>query len=287
MLNRFTQISVVALMASLLSGCPKPYLAFEKHGGAFLVPVSGEQFVHRPNTSWDTSKNAMVYFYRPDSKWGQQEIDVPSVYIDDHHYFGIRSDGYTWLEMAPGKKHIDIRRPIGLALGFEGIGGFSLEQTVDADFVLEAGEVYYFRYSEIDVPSEPNPDLDADHPLAQGDMQLVQRDVAIKEIVDTRFIQSKPPFAKNSAGISIVEQNLEDAYDAEVARLAEERVVELAELKEKGYWRDASWYWPFGGGPTKRLKSDIEKQKLDKKRQDYLDEQERIAALNKSKWWPF
>lgn len=291
MLNRFAQITVVAMVASLLSGCPKPYLAFEKHGGAFLVPVKGEQFVHRPNSSWESNKNAMVYFYRPLSQWGADEIDVPSVYIDDHHYFGIRANGYTWFEMTPGKKQITIRRPIGLLLGFEGIGSFSLEKIIDAEFYPEAGKVYYFRYSEVDVPSAPNPDLDPDSPFAKGDVQMVSRDVAIKDIVTTRYIESQPPFAKNSAGTSIVKVNNLDAYKAEKARLEEARSEELAQLKEQGYWRSASWYWPFGGGPTKRLKTDIELQKLEANWQAYEADLERKeameAALNKSKWWPF
>ena len=286
MLRRILQIAFIAVLAFSQTGCL--YMAFEKHGGAFLVPVSGEQFVHIPNDKWDSSKNALVYFYRPDSRWASEEIDAPSVFIDDHRYVSLRANGFTWLEMAPGPKQITMRRPIGLLLGFEGLGDFALSKIVDAEFEVEAGKVYYFRYSEIEAPSLPNPELDSDDALAQGDMQLVTREVAIEEIVKTRFIENQPPFAKNSAGTSIVEQNKEDAYEKERARLEAEKEEELAQLKEEGHWRSPKWYWPFGGGPTKRTEADIELKALEKERENYLlalaEEQDRGKG---SWWWPF
>lgn len=287
MLKRIFQIAFVALMVVSQTGCL--YLAFEKHGGAFLVQVTGEQFVHIPNDEWDSTNNALVYFYRPDSRWASEEIDAPSVFIDDHRYVSLRANGFTWLEMAPGPKQIAMRRPIGLLLGFEGIGSFSLSKIVDAEFDVEAGKVYYFRYSEIDAPSQPNPDLDSEDALAQGDMQLVSREVAIQEIVKTRFIEDEPPFAKNSAGTSIVEQNKEDAYEKEKARLEVVQEEELAQLKMDGHWKSTKWYWPFGGGPTKRTEAGIQLQELEKEREAYL-----VALAEKEEkakkprwWWPF
>ncbi|UZE97443.1 DUF2846 domain-containing protein [Alkalimarinus alittae] len=286
MLKRILQIAFVAVIVTFQTGCL--YMAFEKHGGAFLVSVTGEQFVHIPNDQWDSTNNAMVYFYRPDSRWASEEIDAPSVFIDDHRYVSLRANGFTWLEMAPGPKQITMRRPIGLLLGFEGIGSFSLSKIVDAEFDLEAGKVYYFRYSEIQAPSQPNPDLDPEDTLAQGDMQLVSRDVAIKEIVKTRFIENEPPFAKNSAGTSIVEQNKKDAYEKEKARLELAKEEELEQLKADGHWKSTKWYWPFGGGPTKRTEADIELKELEKERENYL--LALAAEENKGKtkwWWPF
>ncbi len=287
MLKRILQVALVALMTASQAGCL--YMAFEKHGGAFLVQVKGEQFVHIPNDKWDSTNNALVYFYRPDSRWASEEIDAPSVFIDDHRYVGLRANGFTWLEMAPGPKQITMRRPIGLLLGFEGVGSFALSKIVDAEFDVEAGKVYYFRYSEIEAPPLPNPDLDAEDTLAQGDMQLVSREVAIKEIVATRFIESEPPFAKNSAGTSIVEQNKEDVYEKEKARLEAAHEEELAQLKIDGHWKSSKWYWPFGGGPTKRTEASVELKELEKEREAYLlalaEENERDKKTRW--WWPF
>ena len=263
-------------------------MAFEKHGGAFLVPVSGDRFIHISNDQWEPEKNAIVYFYRPDSRWASDEIDAPSMFIDDNRYVSLRANGFSWLEMSPGTRQITMRRPIGLLLGFEGMGDFSLSKIVDAEFEVEAGKVYYFRYSEVDLPSAPNPEIDAENPLAQGDMQLVSREVAMKEIVKTRFIESQPPFAKNAAGVSIVEKNKEDDFKKEKARLEEIKTEELAQLKADGHWRNSQWYWPFGGGPTKRTEADIELKELEKEREEYLVAYAEAEAKKKGpSWWSF
>ncbi len=287
MLIKALQIALLTAMTSVLAGCPTLYMAFEKHGGAFLTSVSGERFVHIPDTEWDSKNNALVYFYRPDSDWGSEEIDAPSVFIDDHRYFSIRSNGYTWLEMAPGVRHITMRRPIGLLLGFEGFGSFALSKIVDTDFEVEAGKIYYFRYSEIDKPGAANPELEEEHPLAQGDMQLVTADVAYDEIVNTRFLESQAPFAKNSAAVSIAETNRMDNFARERQDLEARREIELAQLKEAGYWRDPKWYWPFGGGPTKAVKAERELRKLDKREQEYVASLASSEKEDSSWWWPF
>ena len=286
MLKRLLQITVIATLACVQTGCL--YMAFEKHGGSFLVPVSGERFVHISNDRWDSEKNALVYFYRPDSRWASDEIDAPSMFIDDNRYVSLRANGFSWLEMSPGTRQITMRRPIGLLLGFEGMGDFSLSKIVDAEFEVEAGKVYYFRYSEVEVPSASNPEIDAENPLAQGDMQLVSREMAMKEIVKTRYIDSQPPFAKNSAGVSIVEKNKEDDFKKEKVRLEVRKADELEQLKVDGHWRSANWYWPFGGGPTKRTDADIELKELEKERTAYLVAYEEAEAKKKGpSWWSF
>ncbi len=286
-ITRFLQISLLLLSTGLMSGCLTVYLAFEKHAGAFLVEVTGPKFIHIPDRQWDSKNNALVYFYRPYSDWAAEEIDAPSLFIDDRRYVSLRGNGYSWLEMAPGTRRITMRRPIGLLLGFEGIDEYSLSIIVDADFELEPGGIYYFRYSEVEPPAKPNPALDPDHPLASGDMQLVSAEVAFDEIVHTRFIEDEPPLAKNSAGTSIVETNIMDSFAKEREELEEQRDVELAELKDQGHWRSAKWYWPFGGGPTKRVKADRALRKLDKREQAYLATLASEEKEDSKWWWPF
>ncbi len=140
MFKKLLQITLIVTLALVQTGCL--YLAFEKHGGAFLVPVSGDRFVHISNDQWDSEKNAVVYFYRPDSRWASDEIDAPSTFIDDKRYVSLRGNGYSWLEMSPGTRQITMRRPIGILLGFEGAGSFSISKVVDAEFEVEAGNVY-------------------------------------------------------------------------------------------------------------------------------------------------
>jgi len=279
---------LVAGLTLALAGCPKPYFAFEKSAGAFLASVDGPKFVHIPDADWNRKANAMVYFYRPYSRWAAEEIDAPSIFIDDRRYFSMRGAGFTWLEMAPGTRRITIRRPIGLLLGFEGMGDFALSMPLDTEFTVKAGEVYYFRYSELNKPAKINSELPADSALGQGDMQLVTADTAFEEIVETRLIENKPPLGKVDAPRSIAQINVRDSFTAERQQLIAQRESELTELKQSGSWRPAPWYKPFSGGsPTKRVKADNALRKLDKREAEYERSLPGSEQEDKHWYWPF
>lgn len=272
---------IVAMLSA--SGCTI-YQSIGKSTGSFLHPVSGHDFVHIDNDKWDR-EHAVLYFYRTDSEWAADEIEAPSVYIDDSHYFNIRNDSFTWLVVSPGERHIAMRRPL---LGLEGLNSFSLSQIADALLEVEPGRIYYLRYNELSEPTQAHPDLDPEHPLAQGDLQLVTREYAMQkqEIVSTRFLNSDL-LAPNHAAVSIVEANEDADYERQIALLEEERELELERLEREGKYEPSSWYWPFGGGPSAPLEAD---QKLEKLEQDYAQlelERERREAAESSGWWFF
>ncbi|WP_303285353.1 DUF2846 domain-containing protein [Marinobacter sp. SS8-8] len=266
----------------VMSGCTV-YQSVGKSVGSFLHPVSGPDFVHIDNDSWDR-RNALLYFYRTDSQWAADEIEAPSVYIDDKHYFNIRNDSYTWLEVSPGERRITMRRPL---LGLEGLNSFSLSLIADATLKVEPGRIYYLRYNELSEPAQRHPDLDPDDPLAQGDLQLVTRDYAMQaeEIVSTRFLNSDL-LAPNHAATSIVEVNEDLDYERRLVMLEEERELEVERLKEEGRYESASWFWPFGGGPTVPLEAD---RKIDRLEREYaeLKRKRREAAESGGGWWIF
>ncbi|AOY87173.1 hypothetical protein BKP64_02670 [Marinobacter salinus] len=275
----------LALFALILgSGCTV-YQSIGKSTGAFLHPVSGHDFVHIPNDQWNR-KNALIYFYRTHSQWAADEIEAPSVYIDDKHYFNIRNDSYTWLEVSPGERHIAMRRPL---LGLEGMNSFSLSLIADAKLRVEAGGIYYLRYNELTEPGQAHPDLDPEHPLAQGDLQLVTRDYAMQadEILTTRFLSSDL-LAPNHAATSIVETNEDKDFERRMVMLEEERELEIERLKEEGKYESASWFWPFGGGPSVPLEADRKIEELEK---DYarleLERERREEAESGDSWWIF
>lgn len=266
------------------SGCTI-YQSIGKSVGAFLHPVSGPDFVHIPNDEWNR-KNALLYFYRTHSQWAADEIESPSVYIDDKHYFNIRNDSYTWLEVSPGERHIAMRRPL---LGLEGLNSFSLSLIADATLKVEPGRIYYLRYNELAEPGQAHPDLDPEHPLAQGDLQLVTRAHAMQaeEIVSTRFLNSDL-LAPNHAATSIVETNEDVDYERRMVMLEEERELEMERLKEEGKYQSASWFWPFGGGPTVPLEAD---RKIEQLEQEYaqleLERERQEEAESGDGWWIF
>jgi hypothetical protein len=275
-------LTVAALVLS--SGCTV-YQSIGKSTGSFLHPVSGQDFVHIPNDEWN-HKNALIYFYRTHSQWAADEIEAPSVYVDGKHYFNIRDDSFTWLEVSPGERHIAMRRPL---LGLEGLNSFSLSLIADAKLRVEPGHIYYLRYNELTEPEQGHPNLDPEDPLAQGDLQLVTRDYAMKpgEIASTRFLNSDL-LAPNHAATSIVETNEDTDYQRTLSMLEEERALEIERLKKEGKYQSASWYWPFGGGPTVPLEAD---RKIKQLEQDYahmeLERERREEAESGGGWWIF
>ncbi|HLT12706.1 MAG TPA: DUF2846 domain-containing protein [Marinobacter sp.] len=280
----FVKYTIAVMCVVVLSGCTV-YQSIGKSVGGFLHPVSGHNFVHIDTDAWD-QKNALLYFYRTHSQWAADEIESPSVYIDDKHYFNIRNNSFTWLEVAPGERHLAMRRPL---LGLEGLNSFSLSLIADATLNVEAGKIYYLRYNELTEPERPHPDLDPEHPLASGDLQLVTREYAMQsgEIVSTLFLNSDL-LAPNHAATSIVEVNQDADYEKRKAVLEEERELEIERLKQQGKYESASWYWPFGGGPTVPLESDRKLKELDEQYARLEAERERRReAESGGGWWIF
>ena len=274
------------LLAALLlnSGCAI-YQSIGKSVGAFLHPVSGPDFVHIPDDQWN-QENALLYFYRTHSQWAADEIESPSVYIDDKHYFNIRDDSYTWLEVSPGERHIAMRRPL---LGLEGMGSFSLSLIADATLKVESGRIYYLRYNELTEPEQAHPDLDPEHPLDQGDLQLVTRSYAMQadQIVTTRFLNSDL-LAPNHAGTSIVETNEDEDYERRMTMLEEERELEIERLEAQGLYVSPWWGWIVGGGPNPPLEAD---RKIEQLEQEYaqleLERERQEEAESDGGWWIF
>ncbi len=275
---------MLAALVLFASGCTF-YQSIGKSTGSFLHPVSGHDFVHIDNDQWNRNKHAVLYFYRTHSQWAADEIEAPSVYIDDNHYFNIRNNSYTWLVVSPGERHIAMRRPL---LGLEGVNSFSLSLIADATLNVEAGRIYYLRYNELTEPTQVHPDLDPEHPLARGDLQLVTREYAMQgqEIVSTRFLNSDL-LAPNHAAVSIVEVNEDVDYERRMVLLKEERRLEMERLEREGRYDPPSWYWPFGGDPSVPLETDRKIEQLEQEYAALEAERERREAAESDGWWFF
>ncbi|WP_148862308.1 DUF2846 domain-containing protein [Marinobacter fonticola] len=280
-------LSGLLALAGLLSGCAI-HQSIGKSTGAFLHPVSGHDFVHIPNSDWDRQNHALLYFYRPHSQWAADEIESPSVYVDGHHYFNFRNDSYTWLVVAPGPRHIIMRRPL---LGLEGINDLDLSRIADAKLDAGAGEIYYLRYSEVEPPARAHPDLNPEHALASGDLQLVTREFAMtgeQELASTQFLNSDL-LAPNHAAVAIVEANQDYDYERRLEELEAAREAEIESMKDKGMYEAAPWYWPFGGGPTQPLETDRQIRALESSYAALEAEREAAKAAQDDGhwWWPF
>ncbi len=278
------------MLIVMLGGC-KIYQSIGKSTGAFLWSVSGNKFAHISNSQWESQTSGLIYFYRPHSDWAAEEIEAPSLYVDDKHYFNLRSNGYTWLEVLPGKRHIAMRRPL---LGLEGLNNFSLSEIANAELEVEPGKVYYLRYSEVTQPKQSNPALEPDSPWAQGDLQLVQREVAYPEIIETRFMKNEL-LAPNHAGTSIVHDNVQSDFKRREQEIQEARDAELAQLKGSGVYNPGVWWCLYlcGGDSQPELRADRMEVELARDRAAYeksLEPKVEVVAEQQeedSGWWPF
>ena len=126
-------LAVVAI--STLSACGIK-MGLPRTSGAFIDAVQGDTF--EPIDTLDP-RNAMVYIYRPDTEWGYEEVQAPTVFVDGEQLFGLKSGGYEWLELHGGNYEFYARRPLGILF---------LKTVFELPLDVEGGKTYYFRYSE-------------------------------------------------------------------------------------------------------------------------------------------
>ena len=173
---------LAVLLVVALSGCSTP--------GAFFGATEGEAF--REHVLSDDN-HALVYLYRPQSDWADQELEAPALFLNSARIGSLPSNAYMVLEFDIASYQLEMRRPLfGTHWTFFADG--PLDFTLISSFTLdaEAGGIYYLRYDELNPPpvNEQAP--------SQGDgpLQLVSREVAATEIGTTREIQ---PFEQIAA----------------------------------------------------------------------------------------
>lgn len=166
------RVLLFILPAVILVGCN---MAIPRTPGAFIQSVQGETF--EPMETLDP-RNAMVYIYRPVTKWGFEEVQAPTFFVDGQMLFGLKSGGYEWLELHGGRYELYAKRPLGVLF---------LETVFEMPLEVEGGKEYYLRYSETKpVKLEevvPNPE---DY-LQAGPVQQVPEGFALREIQHLRL----------------------------------------------------------------------------------------------------
>lgn len=110
--------------------------------GSQIKPVEGPAY--SPVIETDPL-NAVVYLYRPFSDWADQELQAPNIFIGPQRMFGLKNNMYVALELEPGRHYFSARRPLAI---------MHVEQIFELEFDVDPGEVYYLRYSEVDIPPE-------------------------------------------------------------------------------------------------------------------------------------
>ena len=144
------RIGLLLLTVFMLPSCTV-YQSIGHNFGSFVVAPNGQDF-QPVGYRWDYEHTALVYVYRPASTWADDELEAPSLYLNDEHLFNIRGNGYTWYELKPGNHEMLVRRPL---MGLEGVKvgdavDFTLKMVTELQLNAKAGQVYYLRYSEVD-----------------------------------------------------------------------------------------------------------------------------------------
>ncbi|AYC34127.1 DUF2846 domain-containing protein [Pseudomonas cavernae] len=174
--------SLAALLLVVLAGCSTP--------GAFFGAVDGPVFT--PHTLGD-GNHALVYLYRPQSQWADQELEAPALFLNHELIGSLPSNGYLVLEFDSARYQLEMRRPL-LGSYWTLLADGPLDFTQIASFTLEAeaGGIYYLRYDELNPPPQSAAAVNA----SDGPLQLVSATLGQREIASTREVQ---PFARINA----------------------------------------------------------------------------------------
>ncbi|HEX4869624.1 MAG TPA: DUF2846 domain-containing protein [Moraxellaceae bacterium] len=140
--------------------------------GSFLFPVKGEFF--KPVLPTD-SRNALVYVYRPQTDWNDQEVQSPGFFLNGQFLSGLKSGSYFWFEIPASSYYFAAKRPLSF---------FYLTTIFETDVNFEGGKSYYFRYDE----ERPGPKKPAKGAalLVVGPLQQMPSSQGLLEIAQTR-----------------------------------------------------------------------------------------------------
>lgn len=165
----------ILLLGAVLGGCSTP--------GAFFGATEGPAF--QAATPSDGG-HAMVYLYRPQSEWADQELEAPGIFLDNELIGSLPSNGYLALEFEASSYKLEMRRPLFGSYWTLFADG-PLDFTLISSFALDAsgGHTYYLRYDELDPPPK-----NTEQPSAgNGPLQLVEETLGSQEIISTRQVQ--------------------------------------------------------------------------------------------------
>lgn len=121
------------------------------------------------------SQAAIVYFYRPDSRWNRQEIIAQSFFLNGKRIPSLISNHYYWVELAEGDYKLSLSRPLTV---------LHFQKPKIAYFSVKAGEQYFVKYEEEKFRGGPNGGGDL---LRIGPLMQMPTRQALKEIGMTQL----------------------------------------------------------------------------------------------------
>ena len=134
--------------------------------GAWVNQTPGQLFqkvkVHHPDA-------AIVYLYRPASRWNRQEIVAPNFFLNGERIPSLLNNHYYWVEIPAGSYRLNTTHPLA-ALHFQ--------KPKLLDFDVEAGQTYFIKYEEQGFRTGGS---------YAKPLYLMSEQVGVKEIMDTQL----------------------------------------------------------------------------------------------------
>jgi len=164
--------------------------------GAWVNQKLGQRF--KPVQA-QSDQAAIVYLYRPDSKWNRQEIVASSLFINSERIPSLLNNHYYWVELPVGTYRISTSRPLGVQ---------HFQKPKYLDFTVQAGQSYYIKYDEENLSTRRE---------VSGPLMFVPEKTGLNEIAYTQLKSESYNFValdQNSGKVLKKAQKLKPAkYD--------------------------------------------------------------------------
>ena len=134
--------------------------------GGWVNQKMGQRF--QPVQAQD-EQAAIVYLYRPDSKWNRQEIVASSLFINSERIPSLLNNHYYWVELPAGTYRISTSRPVGVQ---------HFQKPKYLDFTVQAGQSYFIKYDEENLSTRRE---------VSGPLIMVPEKIGLNEIAYTQL----------------------------------------------------------------------------------------------------
>lgn len=111
---------------------------------------------------------AIIYLYRPDTKWNRQEIVASSLFLNSERIPSLLNNHYYWVEVPAGTYRLSTSRPLGIN---------HFQKPKFLDFTVEAGQSYFIKYDEENLSTRRT---------VSGPLMLVPEKIGLNEIAFTQ-----------------------------------------------------------------------------------------------------
>ena len=136
--------------------------------GQFFTPIQPQN-----------AQAAVVYLYRPDTRWNRQEIAAANLFINGHRIPSLLHNHYYWLELPAGTYRLSVSRPLA---------GLHFQKPKYLDFTVEPAQTYFIKYDEENLSTRRE---------VSGPLMIVPEKTGLNEIAFTQWKSESFNFVAN------------------------------------------------------------------------------------------